>query len=188
MLVGAGKSPLRRQGVVRPVSPLPGFPSQGRRRFSQVPREPHCAFALLSDSGRASTPGFLRRFGIALVPTKDEGPSELSAFGALSHGLCTGCLRFVPSSRTTTQNSLPVADQPFRVGFPIPTEFIWRVSHFRAPLSQGFSWREAVLIMVVRCLRRPLCRATLSSCVEIGWTFRQSGRQSERQSGFWDNL
>ncbi len=35
----------------------------------------------------------------------------------------------------------------FRVGFSRPTEFVWRVSHFRAPLSQGFSWREAILIL-----------------------------------------
>ena len=68
-------------------------------------------------------------------------------FEALSHGFSHGCLRFVPSSRTTTQNSLPLADRPLRVGFSIPAEFVWRVSHFRAPLSQGFSWREAILIL-----------------------------------------
>jgi hypothetical protein len=32
----------------------------------------------------------------------------------------------------------------FRVGFSMPTEFIWRVSHFRAPLSQDFSWRDSI--------------------------------------------
>ena len=68
-------------------------------------------------------------------------------FEALSHGFSHGCLRFVPPSRATTQNSLPVADRPFRVGLFIPTEFVRRVSHFRAPLSQVFSWREAILIV-----------------------------------------
>ncbi len=43
-------------GVVLSGSPVAGLLSQGRFRFSQVPREPHCAFALLSDPGRTSTP------------------------------------------------------------------------------------------------------------------------------------
>jgi hypothetical protein len=63
---GAGKSPLRRQGVVRPVSPsTPVCPSQGRFRISQVPREPHCAFALFLDSAGALMPS-LR--GISVLP------------------------------------------------------------------------------------------------------------------------
>ena len=72
-------------------------------------------------------------------------------FEALSHGFSHGCLRFVPSSRATTQNSLPVADQPFRVGFSMPTEFVWRVSHLHAlPSPRAFLgakqfslWRSA---------------------------------------------
>ena len=55
-------------------------------------------------------------------------PDDDMSFVALSHGLSTGCLRFVPPSRTTTQNSLPAADRPFRVGFFMPTEFVRRVS------------------------------------------------------------
>ena len=39
-----------------PVSPISGHWSSRDLRRSQVPREPHCAFALLSDSGRALTP------------------------------------------------------------------------------------------------------------------------------------
>jgi hypothetical protein len=53
-------------------------------------------------------------------------------FVALSHGLSHGCLRFVPPSRATTQNSLPAANQPFRVAFSIATEFVRRVSHLHA--------------------------------------------------------
>jgi len=60
------------------------------------------------------------------------GQPSVMTFEALSHGFSRRCLRFVPSSRTTTQNSLPVADQPFRVGFSMPTEFVWRVSHLHA--------------------------------------------------------
>ena len=65
-------------------------------------------------------------------------------FEARSHGLSHSCLRFVPTSRSTTQNSLPVVDQPFRVGFSMPTEFDWRVSHFsRSPLPGLFLARSS---------------------------------------------
>jgi hypothetical protein len=43
-------------------------------------------------------------------------PQRFSTFEAQSHGFCTGCLRFVPPSRTTTQNSLPVVSQTFPDG------------------------------------------------------------------------
>ena len=65
-LAVAGKSPRRRQGVVQPVSPSRfRCSSQGRLRFSQVPREPHCAYALLLDSAGALMPS-LR--GISVLP------------------------------------------------------------------------------------------------------------------------
>jgi len=66
---------------------------------------------------------------------KQRRHRHLLSYAARSPGFSHHCLRFVPSSRTTTQNSLPVADRPCRVGFSIPTEFGWRVSHFsRSPL------------------------------------------------------
>ena len=75
-----------------------------------------------------------RRFGVVPRTARRRRPQRLSSFEAQSHGFCTGCLRFVPSSRTTTQNSLPVVSQPFRVGFLIPTEFVRRVSAFASSL------------------------------------------------------
>jgi hypothetical protein len=45
-----------------------------------------------------------------------RGPRRGITFEAQSHGFCTGCLRFVPPSRTTTQNSLPVVSQTFPGG------------------------------------------------------------------------
>jgi hypothetical protein len=148
-LVVAGKSPRQRQGVVRPVSPScsgvcpkdafgsPKFPANSFDLCPALgPRTVPCARS--SDSARMWSP--------QLLPRRHR---PVMTFEALSHGFSHGCLRFVPSSRTTTQNSLPVADLPSRVGFSIPTEFVWRVSHFRAPLPQDFSWREAVLIMTV---------------------------------------
>jgi hypothetical protein len=55
-----------------------------------------------------------RMWSPQLLPRRHR---PVMTFEALSHGFSHGCLRFVPSSRTTTQNSLPVADLPSRVGF-----------------------------------------------------------------------
>lgn len=57
LLVQVGKSTPCTPGVLfSPVAPTPGHWPTRDLRLSQVPREPHCAFALLSDSGRASVP------------------------------------------------------------------------------------------------------------------------------------
>jgi len=39
---------------------------------------------------------------------RSRRPQRSRTFEAQSHGFCTGCLRFVPPSQATTQNSLPV--------------------------------------------------------------------------------
>ena len=114
--------------------PLPsGALSQGRLRFSQVPCEP------LVHLPCSQTPAGPPRQAIAAFrccprTARRRRPRRLSTFEAQSHGFCTGCLRFVPSSRTTTQNSLPVVSQPFRMGFLIPTEFVRRVSTIASSL------------------------------------------------------
>ena len=106
-------------------------------RLSQVPREPHCAFALLSDSGRALVPSL---HGTLVLPPShwdEEGLSDIAAFGALSHGLSTGCLRFVPPSLATTQNSLPGGGQPFPGGIPVyPLSSVGKFSPYGFP----FPW------------------------------------------------
>jgi hypothetical protein len=45
-----------------------------------------------------------------------EGSSDDHYFEAQSHGFGTGCLRFVPPSLATTQNSLPGVANLSRVG------------------------------------------------------------------------
>lgn len=45
-----------------------------------------------------------------LLNNEDHGDSN---FGAQSRGFGTRCLRFRPVSQQTTQDSLPMADQPF---------------------------------------------------------------------------
>ena len=72
-------------------------------------------------------------------------------FGAQSHGFGTGCLRFVPSSLMTTQDSLPGVANLSGWDSILPTEFLWEVSAFRLPLPLSFAWRELILILILRC-------------------------------------
>jgi hypothetical protein len=48
-----------------------------------------------------------------LLNNEDHGDSN---FEAQSRGFGTRCLRFMPALPQTMQDSLPTADQPFRVG------------------------------------------------------------------------
>jgi hypothetical protein len=54
-------------------------------------------------------------------------------FEALSHGFGHHCLRFVPPSWTTTQNSLPVVDQPSGWAFPCPLSSFEEFHTFALP-------------------------------------------------------
>ena len=51
-------------------------------------------------------------------------------------------LRFVPSSRTTTQNSVPAGGLAFAGWDWLSTEFRGAVSASALPLLQGLSWRD----------------------------------------------
>jgi hypothetical protein len=64
-LVQVGKSTTCTPGCCSPVAPISGSWSTRDPRLSQVPREPHCAFAVLSDSGRASVPSL---HGTSVLP------------------------------------------------------------------------------------------------------------------------
>ena len=64
-------------------------------RVSQVPGQPLCPYALLSDPGRIEDARPLRRLDVAPAFRTTKAPDEKSGFGAQSHGLGTGCLRFV---------------------------------------------------------------------------------------------
>ena len=62
---------------------LPGIWSQGRRRVSHVPREPRCAFALVSDPGRTSAPAF-RALGFCPRRVNNEGSSNSLFRGSIT--------------------------------------------------------------------------------------------------------
>ena len=138
------------QGVLLSGSPVAGVLSQGRFRFSQVPREPQCAFAMLSDPGRTSAPSHC---GASVLPplTKRRRLRRLISFEAQLHGFSTRCLRFMPPSLTTMQNSLPGVASLSGWDFSLPTEFHWRVS-LSLPLSQGLPWRDLSLIFLSKIL------------------------------------
>jgi len=75
-----------RLGVGRPVSPLAPVLSllEEVSRFSQVPRVPFRAFALLLDPGRISTPSPLRRFDSAPAVRTTKAPT-LTIISRLNH-------------------------------------------------------------------------------------------------------
>ena len=65
------------------------------REFPQVPGRPLCPYALLLDPGRTEDARPLRRLDMAPARVNNEGSRDEKDFGARSHGLGTGCLRFV---------------------------------------------------------------------------------------------
>ena len=75
--------------------------------ISQVPREPWCAFALLSDPGRIAPTKPVQWVDVAPDSMTTKAPATWPYFEAQSHSFCTRCLRFVPPLLTTTQDSLP---------------------------------------------------------------------------------
>jgi hypothetical protein len=99
---------------------------RGGGRASQVPGEPHCAHALLSDPGGTSAPGHL---GASVLPSANFTTSAptITPFEAPSHGLHTRCLRFVT---TVTRSHARLASDcwpalPGGIAYPLgsSTEF-----------------------------------------------------------------
>lgn len=84
--------------------------SRGGGRLSQVPVETSCKFALLSDPGRHASDSPYQHHCIA-APTyqNSESSDNHKDFGAQSHSFPAPCLRFVPSSQLTTQDSVLAA-------------------------------------------------------------------------------
>jgi len=59
-----------------------------------------------------------RSYGVSILPPllRYEGPNVQPVIGIQSHGFGTRCLRFMPPSRTTMQDSLRCGDHPFTHG------------------------------------------------------------------------
>lgn len=84
--------------------------SCGGGRLSQVPVDTYCTFALLLDPGRNAMPHlYLSASHYCSRCPHYESSNDKSDFEAHSHGFCTPCVRFVPTSLLPTQHSVTVA-------------------------------------------------------------------------------
>ena len=113
------------------------------RTFSVLPSSqgtPMCLCPALRPRPDQRTP---RHCGVSVLPplTKRRRLRRLISFEAQLHGFSTRCLRFMPPSLATMQNSLPGVASLSGWDFSLPTEFHWRVS-LSLPLSQGLPWRD----------------------------------------------
>ena len=114
-LHAVGKPGRRGQEVVGPVHPFPVFAPKDAHGSPMFPGNPSVPVPC---SQTPAGPRPLATAGLRCCPRRSdyEGSSNNHDFEAPSHGLNTGCLRFVPPLLTTTQNSLPGVASLFRVG------------------------------------------------------------------------
>jgi len=119
----------------------PGDPSFrvscGGGRASQVPGEPHCAHALLSDPGGTSAPGHLSASVLPSAIFTTSAPT-ITPFEAQSHGLHTRCLRFVTA---VTRSHARLASDCWPalsggVGYPLGSKQSFRVRYISSSLSR----------------------------------------------------
>lgn len=101
-----GKPGRRGQDVGGPVHPFPVFIPKDAHGSPMFPGNPSVPVPC---SPTPAGPRPLAATGLRCCPRRSdyEGSSNDHDFEAHSHGLSTGCLRFVPPLLTTTQNSLP---------------------------------------------------------------------------------
>lgn len=130
-----------RPGVVNRFHPPP-VSSPRDLRLSQVPREPHCAFAVLSDSGRASVPS-LRGTSVLPPLNRTERASTTMELSELYHtasalAVYASCRHYWRRRKTRFRGMANLS----RVGFQLPTEFCWEVSALRLPLPLDFACRD----------------------------------------------
>ena len=82
--------------------------SRGGGRLSQVPVETLWTLTLFSDPGRNGLVSPLTTRRCCSRYRDYESSSVNGFFEAQSHGLCPPCLRFMPASQQTMQDSVPV--------------------------------------------------------------------------------
>ena len=104
----------------------PGY-FRGDDRISYVLGEPRCAFALLSDPGRADPIRPLRWADAALMGTKMKAPT-IGTFEAESHSFDTRCLRFAVQITHTPRKTRFGCWPSFTGGVGYPLGFLRKVS------------------------------------------------------------
>jgi hypothetical protein len=115
LLAAASESPRLRRDVVQPVA------SYVRRISEELPNSPMFTgnpLAPLPCSFRSRSGLNARSYGVSILPPllRYEGPNVQPVIGIQSHGFNARCLRFMPPSRTTMQDSLRCGDHPFTNG------------------------------------------------------------------------
>ena len=123
----------------------------GRCRLSQVPSEPHCAFALLSDSGRASVPSL---HGTPVLPPlnrtmRASTTMELSELYHTASALAVyaSCHHYWRRRKTRFRGwpAFPGWDSN------VPTVFVREVSALRLPLPLGLLGATACQLSQAEC-------------------------------------
>ena len=152
------------RGLGTPVCPVRHFHvgTTGTPRFLEDP----CAHALLFDPGGTATSDRLQRIGAAFRINDGVGSHDRKPFGAQSHGLCTGCLRFAAGDCfPTTQDSLPAAGLALPDGIGYPSSPLARFSQLLhlTPPCPGFAWRTINVLGKRPSVRVP-SRDVLSGC------------------------
>jgi hypothetical protein len=112
-------------------------PSAFVAHASQVPGEPYCEHAPLSDPGGTSAPGLL---GASVLPSAifTTSAPTITPCEAQSHGLLTRCLRFVT---TVTRGHARLASGcrpalPGGVGYPLGSKQSFRARYISSSLSR----------------------------------------------------
>ena len=143
-------TPIRRPGVFGSGNPEPAL-RNGDDRTSQVPGEPSCVYALLSDPGRT---GDIRPYDAPTRPPlckRRRLPTTKAVFGAQSHGLDTRCLRFARCIATEDAR-LASRCRPDSTGRDwLPARFLRKVSVMlltSLPPSPSLLGANAMQIMV----------------------------------------
>jgi hypothetical protein len=114
-------------------------------RSPQVPGEPQGAHALVWDPGGSQRLA-IRTPRYCLPRRLWRRLRDVPPFGVESHGLCTPCLRFVPTGHpVATQDSVPVSGHlfPGRDGYLLGSEARFQALTWCYPPSPGLSWRKA---------------------------------------------
>jgi hypothetical protein len=126
-----------RLGVINRFHPLPVFGPQGTCGSPKFPENPNVPMPC---SWTPAEPWCLAFTAPRCCPPYSgtwRASTTSCDFGALLHGLSTGCLRFVPPLLTTTQNSLPGDGHSFPGGIPVyPLSSIGKFRPFGLP----FPW------------------------------------------------
>jgi len=115
-LAFASESPRQRRDVSKPVASISGMLAEEKASYPIFPGNPLVPMPCSATPTR-HPPLAIARWLFRPLTHAGRGPAvKLHIFEALSHGLGTRCLRFMPPSRTTMQDSLRRDGQSFTGG------------------------------------------------------------------------